>query len=163
MLRALSLEANAIGDEGMDALAKCLYANRSLRLLVLRGNPYHGCEISPAAVAVNAMLEARREGASIAGDDNVNWDNDEFRTLFAAYMDNGAGGEGGYNRAFDWDNPLGLREESLDGMEHDGYRGDYNSSPQAAAAGSGDWGRVMPDPARLPAAVCVPLEACGTK
>ena len=121
-----------IGDEGMDALAKCLYANRSLRLLVLRGNPYHGSETNPAAGAVDAILKARREGGAFGEEDNTNWDNDEFRALFSAYMDNGVGGAGGYNRAFDWDNPMGLREESFDGAEHDG--GEYFNTPKAAAA-----------------------------
>ena len=121
-----------IGGEGMDALAKSLYANRSLRLLVLRGNPYHGSEVSPAASAVDAILRARREGGAFSGEDNTDWDNDEFRTLFSAYVDNGIGGDGGYNKAFDWDNPLGLKEESFDDGENGG---DYLSSPQAAAGG----------------------------
>ena len=104
----LSLEANAVGDDGLGALAKCLYSNQSLRLLVLRGNPCHGAPVHPAAAAADSILRARRERPG----DYSSWDNDEFRTLFAAYVDTAnVGGSGDV----DWDDPGTGGATSLDG------------------------------------------------
>ena len=127
-LRILSLEANAIGDDGLGALAKCLHSNKSLRLLVLRGNPYHGAPTHPAAAAVDSVLRARRERAG----DYSSWDNDELHTLFAAYVD---AVDAGGSIDVDWDGPgTGGTESSLDGSA-----ASADAAPRAAwmAAGAG--------------------------